>query len=304
MRLTLTGATGPIGRRRVAALRRRGDEVTVLSRDARRAGEALDGVEAHAWDAMAGPAPAAALAGRDAVVHLAGESVAQRWTDAAKRRIHDSREVGTRHLVAGLRALDDAERPRVLVSASAVGYYGKHGDERLDESTPPGDDFLARVCVAWEREANAAADLGLRVALVRTGVVLDRSGGALAKMLPFFRLGVGGPVAGGRQYLPWIHVDDLAGLYVAALGGDDWSGPLNGSAPEPVTNKAFSRALGRALHRPAFAPVPALAIKALYGQMAEIVVKGQRAVPARPLALGFAFRHPVLDEALADALRR
>jgi uncharacterized protein len=303
MRLTLTGATGPIGRRLVAALRRRGDDVTVLSRDARRSGEAL-GVEAHDWDLMAGPAPAAALAGRDAVIHLAGETVAQRWTDEAQRRIHESRETGTRHLVAGLSQVDAAERPRVLVSASAVGIYGEHGEERLDESTPPGDDFLARVCVAWEREAGAAEDLGLRVARVRTGVVLDRSGGALAKMLPFFRLGIGGPVAGGRQYLPWIHVDDVVGLYIAAVDGDAWSGPVNGSAPEPVTNKEFSRALGRALHRPAFAPVPGAAVRLLYGQMAEIVVAGQRAVPVRPLALGFGFRHPDLDEALADALRR
>ena len=302
MRLTLTGATGPIGRRLVAALRRRGDDVTVLSRDTRRSGEAL-GVEAHDWDLMAGPAPAAALAGRDAVIHLAGETVAQRWTDDAQRRIHESRETGTRHLVAGLSQVDAAERPRVLVSASAVGIYGEHGEERLDESTPPGDDFLARVCVAWEREAGAAEDLGLRVARVRTGVVLDRSGGALAKMLPFFRLGIGGPVAGGRQYLPWIHVDDVVGLYIAAVDGDAWSGPVNGSAPEPVTNKEFSRALGRALRRPAFAPVPGAAVRLLYGQMAEIVVEGQRAVPARPLALGFAFRHPDLDEALGDALR-
>ena len=302
MRVTLTGATGPIGRRLAAALQRRGDDVTVLSRNAGRAREAL-GVEAVGWDPMSGPAPAAALAGRDGVVHLAGETVAQRWTDTARRRIHDSRETGTRNLVAGIRAVAQEERPRVLVSSSAVGLYGKHGDERLDESTPPGDDFLARVTVAWEREARAAQDAGLRVVLVRTGVVLDRSGGALAKMLPFFRLGVGGPVAGGRQYLPWIHVDDIVGLYVAALDGEAWSGPVNGSAPEPVTNKAFSGALGRALKRPAFAPVPAFAIRLLYGQMAEIVTEGQRAVPARPLELGFAFRHPDLGEALADALQ-
>jgi uncharacterized protein (TIGR01777 family) len=302
MRVTLTGATGPLGRRLVAALTRRGDDVTVLSRDAGRARVTL-GVEAVEWDPMAGPAPAAALSGRDGVAHLAGETVAQRWTDASRRRIHDSRETGTRNLVAGIGALPEAERPRVLVSSSAVGYYGKHGDERLDESTPAGDDFLARACVAWEREAAAAEELGLRVVHVRTGVVLDRSGGALAKMLPFFKLGVGGPVAGGRQYLPWVHVDDIVGLYVAALDGDGWSGPVNGSAPEPVTNKEFSRALGRALRRPAFAPVPAFAIRLLYGDMAEIVVEGQRAVPARALQLGFAFRHSDLDEALADALR-
>jgi uncharacterized protein len=302
MRLTLTGATGPIGRRLVAALTRRGDDVTVLSRDARRAREAL-GVWAHEWDQMAAPAPVAALAGRDAVIHLAGETVAQRWTDEARRRIHDSREAGTRHLVAGLRALDEADRPRALVSASAVGYYGRHGDERLDESTSPGDDFLARVCVAWEREASAAEDLGLRVARVRTGVVLDRSGGALAKMLPFFRLGVGGPVAGGRQYLPWIHVDDLVGIYVAALDRPDWRGPVNATAPNPVTNAEFSKALGRALHRPAVLPIPGFALRALYGEMAVIVTTGQRAVPRKALAHGHEFGHPDLDEALDNALQ-
>jgi uncharacterized protein len=302
MRVTLTGATGLIGSKLVRALRERGDDVTVLSRSPEKAA-ALLGVEAAAWDPMGGAAPAAALAGRDAVVHLAGEPVAQRWNDASRRAIAESRAVGTRNLVAALRALDDAERPGALVSSSAVGYYGKHGDERVTESTPPGDDFLAGVCVAWEREADAAAELGLRIVKVRTGVVLDKTGGALKTMLPPFRLGVGGPVAGGRQYLPWIHVDDLVGLYLRALDDASWSGPYNGSAPEPVTNKDFSKALGRALHRPAIAPVPALAIKLLYGDMAEIVTEGQRAVPERALAGGYAFRHADLDEALADALR-
>jgi uncharacterized protein (TIGR01777 family) len=252
---------------------------------------------------MAGAAPVAALTGRAAIVHLAGAPVAQRWTDASRREIAESRTVGTRNLVAGLRTLEEAERPRTLVSSSAVGYYGPHGDERLTEATPPGDDFLAGVCVAWEREADAAGDLGLRVVKIRTGVVLDKSGGALAKMLPPFRFGVGGPVAGGRQYLPWIHVDDLVALYLCAVDDPAWSGPYNGSAPEPVTNKDFSKALGRALRRPAIAPVPAFAIRLLYGDMAEIVTEGQRAVPERALAGGFAFGHADLDEALADALR-
>jgi uncharacterized protein (TIGR01777 family) len=299
MRITLTGATGLIGVRLVRALRHRGDDVTVLSRNPSGAAARL-GVETVGWDPMAGPAPETALAGRDAVVHLAGEPVAQRWNDDVKRRIHASREVGTRHLVAGIEAV--AQRPRVLVSSSAVGYYGKHGDERVPESTPPGDDFLAGVCVAWEREAARAQELGLRVAHVRTGVVLDADGGALAKMLLPFRLGLGGPVAGGGQYMPWIHADDLAALYVAAIDGDDWRGPLNGAAPEPVTNADFSKALGRALRRPAIAPVPGFAVKLLYGDMAEIVTEGQRAVPERPLALGFTFAHPDLDEALRDAL--
>jgi uncharacterized protein (TIGR01777 family) len=302
MNVTVTGATGLIGTKLVHALRARGDDVTVLTRSPERA-QAKLGVEALAWDPLAGPAPAEALRGRDAVVHLAGEPVAQRWNDESRRAILESREVGTRNLVAGLRALAEGERPRVVVSSSAVGYYGKHGDEPVPESAPAGDDFLARVCVAWEREADAAAALGARVVKIRTGVVLDKTGGALKTMLPPFRLGAGGPVAGGAQYLPWIHVDDLVALYLRALDDDTWSGAYNGAAPEPVTNKAFSKALGRALHRPAVAPVPAFAIKLLYGDMAEIVTEGQRAVPERALAGGFAFQHADLDEALADALR-
>jgi uncharacterized protein (TIGR01777 family) len=300
MRVTVTGATGRLGRNVVRALRARGDQVTVLSRDPDRAREALPGVEAVGWDPAAEPAPGAALAGRDAVVHLAGEDVAQRWSDAAKRRILDSRERGTRQLVEGLRAADP--RPRALVSASAVGWYGPHGDERLAEDAPAGADFLAGVVVAWEREADRARELGLRVVKLRTGVVLDRRGGALARMLPFFRLGAGGPVAGGDQYLSWIHLDDVVGLYLAAIDGEDWSGPVNVTAPEPATNRDFSHALGRAIHRPAVAPVPGLAVKLLYGDMAEIVTGGQRAVPSRALQLGYAFAHPELDEALRSAL--
>jgi uncharacterized protein (TIGR01777 family) len=302
MRITVTGATGRIGGRIVDQLLARGDEVTVLSRTPEKARSALPGAQAVAWDPGAGAAPAEALAGRDGLVHLAGEDVAQRWTAAAKRRIRESRELGTRHLVAGLEALPADARPRVLVAASAVGYYGPHGDERVDEDTPPGEDFLAQVCVAWEREAARAAELGLRVVHVRTGVVLDREGGALSKMLPFFRLGVGGPVAGGRQYLPWVHRDDIVGIQLAALDGAEWSGPVNATAPEPATNREFSRALGRALHRPAVAPVPGLAVRALYGDMAEIVTEGQRAVPRRTLELGYQFRHPDLGEALRAAL--
>jgi uncharacterized protein len=191
----------------------------------------------------------------------------------------------------------------VLVSASASGYYGPRGDEKVTESEGPGDDFLAEVCVAWEREAQAAEELGMRVVRLRTGVVLDRGGGALARMLPPFRLGAGGPVAGGRQYLPWIHADDLVGLYLHALDDPAWSGAYNAAAPEPVTNAEFSKALGRALHRPAVAPVPAAALKLLYGDMAEIVTEGQRAVPRRALDGGHEFAHADLDAALADALR-
>jgi uncharacterized protein len=300
LRVTLTGATGLIGTRLVRALDARGDEVTVLSRDPARATRAL-GVAAHEWDPAAGPAPAEAIGGRDAVVHLAGERVDQRWTDRGRTAILESRAAGTRHLVDGLGAADP--RPATLVSSSAVGWYGSRGDEVLDEAAPSGDGFLAGVCAVWEREAARAEELGMRVVRVRTGVVLDRSGGALARMLPPFRLGVGGPVAGGRQYIPWIHADDLVGIYLAAIDGVGWSGPVNATAPEPVTNRDFSRALGRALRRPAVLPIPGIALQLLYGDMAEIVTGGQRAVPRRALEHGYAFRHPDLDEALRDALR-
>jgi uncharacterized protein (TIGR01777 family) len=300
MRITVTGATGLIGSRLVRALQGRGDEVTVLSRDPQKARAALGDVEAFAWRPLDERAPTQALNGRDAVAHLAGENIAQRWTDESKRRIHDSRELGTRNLVAGLAAAEP--RPRTLVSASGVDYYGPRGDEPLTEDATPGDDYLARVCVVWEREAQAAGELGVRVVNLRTAVVLDQSGGALAKMLPFFRLGIGGPVAGGRQYLPWIHVDDIVGLYLAGLDDVSWSGPFNAAAPDPPTNRDFSRALGRALRRPALAPVPGFAVRLLYGEMAEIVIAGQRVVPSRALEHGYAFRQKDLDAALRDAV--
>jgi hypothetical protein len=289
-RVTLTGATGRLGSLLVNELTRRGDEVTILSRSPDK------GV---AYDPMNAPAPPEALAGRDAVVHLAGEDIAQRWNDESLKRIKDSRMVGTRNLVAGLAQADP--RPKALISASAVGYYGNRPDP-IDEDAPPGDDVLADVCIAWEREADKAQELGLRVVKVRTGVVLDRHGGALEKMLLPFRLGVGGPVAGGRQPLPWIHYEDVVGIYLRAIDDDAWSGPVNATAPEPVSNRDFSKALGRALHRPAFAPIPGFAIKLLYGGMAQLVTEGQYARPRRTIDLGYEFRHPDLDEALRSAL--
>jgi uncharacterized protein (TIGR01777 family) len=281
MRITITGASGLIGSKLVAALEQRGDEVTRVSlRD--------------------GPPDTADLAGREAIVHLAGEPVAQRWSDASRARIRSSREQGTRQLVEAIGQADP--RPRALISSSAVGYYGPHGDELVDETTPPGNDFLAGVCVVWEREADRAAELGLRVVKVRTGVVLDPGGGALSKMLLPFKLGGGGPVAGGGQYMPWIHVDDVVGIYVRAIDDPAWQGAVNATAPDPVTNRTFSKALGKALHRPAVAPIPGAAIRLLYGDMAEIVTKGQRVIPKRTVELGYTFQHADLDEALASAL--
>jgi uncharacterized protein (TIGR01777 family) len=300
MRVTITGATGMVGRRLVSALTDRGDDVTVLSRDAARARSALPGTEAVDWDPLAAPAPAEALEGRDAVVHLAAENIGQRWSAETRQRIVQSRELGTRNLVAGLRAAQ--QRPGVLISASAVGYYGPHGMEPLSEEQPPGDDFQARVCVVWEREAEAAEELGMRVVRVRSGVVLDRGGGALAKMLPFFKAGVGGPVAGGDQPLSWVHPDDLVALQLLALGDERWSGAVNATGPQAVTNAEFSKALGRALGRPAVLPVPTVALRVLYGEMSEVVTRGQNASPQRALDLGWEPRHPDVDEALRSAL--
>jgi uncharacterized protein (TIGR01777 family) len=190
----------------------------------------------------------------------------------------------------------------MLLSASAIGYYGAHGEEPLDEDAPPGSDFLARVCVDWEAAAAAAGELDMRVAQVRIGVVLDSGGGALAKMLPAFRLGAGGPVAGGEQYVSWIHIEDVVGMMLTALEDERWSGPLNATAPEPVTNRDFSKALGGVLRRPSLLPLPGLALRALYGEMAEIVTTGARVMPAKPLVLGYEFSHPHLGDALRSAI--
>ena len=288
-----------IGRALVRALRERGDDVVVLSRDAQRASRQL-GVKAFAWKPTHEPPPAEALEGCEGVINLLGEPIAQRWTDSARQRIFESRELGTRNLVDGLR--ESGPRMRVLVSQSGVGWYGPHGDERLDESAPPGDDFEAQVVVAWEREAERAEELGLRVVRTRTGVVLSDSGGALEKMLPPFKLGVGGPVAGGRQYLSWVHLDDVVQAILFCLDSEDASGPINLTAPEPVTNAELSKALGKVLHRPAFMPVPALAVKLLYGEMSSIVTTGKRVLPKRLTELGYEFRYTDVEAALEAAL--
>jgi uncharacterized protein len=288
----VTGGTGRLGTLLVDALRQRGDEVTVLSRSPDR-GTAV-------WDPNAGPAPAEVLAGRDAVVHMAGEDIAQRWNDEVLERIRSSRELGTRNLVEGIRAADP--RPKALISASGVNYYGDRRDP-IDEDAPPGDDVLSEICVVWEREAERAEELGVRVVRLRTGVVLDRHTGALERMLLPFRLGVGGPVAGGEQPMSWIHVEDVIGMYLAAIDDERWSGPFNATGPQPVSNRDFSKALGRALHRPAVLPVPGLALKVLYGGMSKLVLEGQNAIPRRATELGYRHRHADLDEALRSALQ-
>jgi uncharacterized protein (TIGR01777 family) len=304
MRILITGATGTIGLAVADAVRSRGDTVVATSRDPDRGRRVLGAeAEVHAWpDPAVAPPPAEALR-VDAIVHLLGEPIDQRWTEESRRRIHDSRVKGTQQLVAGLTALGAEHRPGVLVSQSAVGYYGDRGAETLEESASAGAGWLAELVVAWEASAHAAPD-GVRVVTTRTGVVLSSSGGALAKMLPFFKLGVGGPVAGGAQYVPWIHMEDVVGGLLHCVDTAAATGAANLSAPEPVTNKVLSTALGHALGRPAVLPVPGFAVALLYGDMAQLVTAGQRAIPARLQQLGYRFGHTDIEAALRDVLAR
>ncbi len=300
MDVAITGASGFVGRRLAARLLAAGYRLRLLGRTGRLApGTGSENVRAFAWDPMAGPPPAEAIAGCDAVIHLAGEPVAQRWSDDVKRRIRDSRVTGTRNLVAGLRAANPI--PETLICASAVGFYGDRPGETLTESSAAGTGFLPEVCREWEREAEAVRELGVRVAAIRIGLVLGAGGGALEKMLPPFKMGVGGRLGAGTQYMPWIHLDDLCALFEFALD-HALHGPLNGSAPNPVTNAEFTRVLAAALHRPAIFPVPQLAVKVLYGEMSQILFFSQRVLPRAAEAAGFRFQYPELAGALANVL--
>jgi uncharacterized protein len=291
--VTITGASGFVGRRLIKALTQRGDSLHVLSRHG---GTNLPpGVRISVWDATKGPPPEDALRDADAVIHLAGEPVAQRWTAEIKRRIRDSRVAGTRNLVEGIATL--ARKPAALICASATGYYGSRGDTPLDEIFAPGSGFLAEVCVEWEREAFKAQSPGVRVAAIRTGIALDPRGGALQRMLPPFRFGVGGRLGDGKQWVPWIHLDDLIGIYLFALE-NAVSGPLNATSPNPVTNADFTRALAKALHRLAIFPVPKPALRLLFGEMAEVLFDSQRVVPKATQAAGYEFRYPLIEPTL------
>jgi uncharacterized protein (TIGR01777 family) len=306
MKIVLTGGTGFLGRPLATRLAADGHQIFVLTRSAsagQRAGTRA-GVTYVPWtpDGTAGNW-AAALEGAGAAVNLAGESIADsRWTEAHKARIRDSRVRATRSLVSAIARLPVP--PRVLVSGSAVGYYGDTGDRVVTEASPPGSDFLASVTVAWEQEALQAEGAGVRVALLRTGIVLARDGGALAKLLPPFRLFVGGPLGSGRQYWPWIHRDDWIEMATWLLARDTARGPFNATAPSPVTNAEFARTLGDALGRPSALPAPAFAMRLLLGEMADaMLLGGQRVLPERALSLGFRFKYETLDQAFNAIFR-
>jgi uncharacterized protein (TIGR01777 family) len=301
MRVLVTGATGTIGQAVCDALMGRGDEVYGLSRSPEKAKSSNPKVKWFAWNPTLERPPAEALENVDGVINLVGEPINQRWTEESKKRILTSRETATHNLVAAILAADP--RPKVLVSQSAVGYYGNRGEAIVDEDTGPGESFDAKVCVAWEAAAREVEGHGVRLAIMRTGLVLDKDSGLLEELLLPFRLGVGGPVAGGANYMPWISLDDEVGLLLWALDTAGAQGVYNASAPNPVTNKAFSKALGRALKRPAIMPVPKLAVKLRLGnEMGEVATQGQRALPRRALDGGYVFKHPDIDSGLAAAL--
>jgi uncharacterized protein len=302
MRVLVTGASGMIGRAVCDALLARGDEVAGLSRDPARSRATNPRVSWHPWDPTSERPPATAFAEVAAVVNLIGENINQRLTDEAKQRIADSRVRATKNLVDGMLAATPS--PPVLVSQSAVGYYGDHGEAIVDESTPPDTSWTARMVVDWEQAAVAAEQGGARVAVLRSAPVLDPNGGLLKQLLPVFRLGLGGPLAGGRQYMPLIHRDDESGLILWALDTAEVSGAVNATVPNPVTNREFAKALGAALRRPALMPAPRFAVSAMRGpELTEQIVASMRVIPRRALDLGYDFRFPAVDGALRALLR-
>jgi len=297
MTIAITGASGFIGRRLMKALAGANHTLRVLSRHA---GTNLPpGVQLYVWDALKGPPPEESLNGVAAVVHLAGEPVAQRWSDDAKQKIRESRAAGTRNLVQALSTA--SPRPAVLVCGSAIGYYGSRGDEVLTESSAPGSGFLAEVCVAWEKEADLAESLGIRLVKLRTGMVLGAHGGALAKMLPPFKAGMGGKMGHGDQWMSWVHMDDLVGIIRHVLE-NPVRGAVNGTAPNPVTNADFAKALGHAVSRPALVPMPAFTLKFLFGEMSEVMLASQRVLPKAAESAAYTFRYPKLEQALENLL--
>jgi uncharacterized protein len=297
MKCVISGGNGFIGRRIVDRLLRDQHYVGVWSRQPGR--EKRTAVASFSWDPLQGEPPAESLNTMDAVIHLAGEPVAQRWNAEVKRRIRDSRVSGTRALVDAIARVQ--HKPKVLVCASAIGYYGDRGDEVLTESSTPGSGFLADVCRGWETEANRAAELGLRVVRLRIGFVLGKNGGALAQMVPAFRAFVGGRLGSGKQWMPWIHVDDVAKMFVHAVESDI-SGVWNATSPNPVTNAAFTREMGKALHRPAVFPVPPFALKLAFGELGRHMLDSSRVIPEAAQKAGFQFQYPELGPALRNLL--
>lgn len=301
MKVLVTGASGFIGSAVCDSLLDRGDSVVGLTRNSKRARQTSPSIAWHAWEPTLERPPAAAFEGVDGIVHLLGEKINQRWSDEAKRRIMESRRTGTHNMVGAIAGLED--KPKVLVSGSAIGFYGNSGEVAVDESSGSGEGFDAEVVREWEKAAHEAEGTGVRLAIVRTGHVLDPNDGFLEPQMTPFKLGLGGPLAGGKQYVSWIHIEDEVGILLWALDNEKVSGVVNATAPNPVTNRAFSKAFGRALGRPAVVPIPGLTVDLMFGrEFGKVLRGGQRVMPSRALELGYEFKHPDLDEALGDLL--
>lgn len=295
MQVAVTGGTGFIGRDITEILLERGDAVKILTRDASRIPAQFRGhVEGVSWDSLD-------LGGVDAVINLAGENLfAKRWNEAQKEKILRSRIHATEQVIAAIERA--AAGPRVLVNGSAVGYYGSHEDAEFDESSAPADDFLARVCVQWERAAAAARQHGCRVVPIRMGVVLDKNGGALERMLTPFRLFVGGPAGSGRQWMSWVHRRDVSRLFAFAIDHESLDEPLNATSPQPTRMSEFAKTLGKVLGRPSWLPAPGFALKLALGEVSDVILKGQRVLPKRTQEVGFEFEYPDLKKALEEIL--
>ncbi|MGN6256761.1 MAG: TIGR01777 family oxidoreductase [Solirubrobacterales bacterium] len=301
MRVLVTGASGLIGTALCDALFARGDDVVGLSRDPGRARGSNPRVTWHRWEPTLERPDPAAFEGVEGVVNLVGERIDQRWTDEAKQKIMETRRQGTHNLVQAIEALEESKRPKVLVSQSAVGYYGDRGSEEVDESAKPGSGFDSEVTQAWEAAAHELDNAKVRLVIVRTGQVLTPRGGMLKELLTPFKLGVGGPLAGGQQYVSWIDLEDEVGILLWALDDEQVSGVVNATSPNPVTNKDFAKALGRAVNRPAVAPVPGFVLDLKFGkEFGQVLRGGQRVIPKRTQELGYSFKHPDLHKALAD----
>jgi uncharacterized protein (TIGR01777 family) len=306
MRVFVTGGTGMVGSRLIRELRKRSDEVVVLTRRPEVARQRLDpACRLLEGDSMQAGPWLAEVEACDAVIHLAGENIfGRRWNVEFKDLLMQSRVQSTRHVVEALGRAPKRQdgSPKILVNASAIGYYGPHGEEELTETSPPGNDYLAQICIAWEREAQAATPLGVRLAILRIGIVLDGREGALPRMLVPFKLFVGGPVGTGKQYMSWVHLDDMVGLCLLALDNPGANGPLNATAPDPVPNREFARAIGQVLGRPSFFRTPGFMLRLGLGEVAEVITTGQRVLPRRAQELGYTFRFPEVQGALRNIL--
>ena len=299
MKVVVTGATGFVGQEVVKQLLTAGDEVIVLTRNVAKAAITLgSSCRYYQWEDGEALPPSEALEGVDGIINLMGETISKRWDESQKKKIYNSRINGTRKLVEAIEKLK--VKPKVFVSTSAIGIYGNRGPEEINESSSLADDFLAKVCKDWENEANKAKNYGVRVVMIRLGIVLGRKGGALAKMLPIFKLGLGGPLGSGNQYMSWIHVRDIATMFIEAVKNNELKGVFNGTSPYPATNSEFTKLLGKVLGRPAFLPVPSIALKLALGEMSQLLLEGQKVLPVKFKEAKFRYRYSTLEMALKE----